>query len=128
MTLNHGPMQTWIVAGLRLDAACVRRIGFGDHSELLMQRTKAEVAGTLLTAELALQHGLACNTAGACAAVSSSRRPGQGTHYDHHMSSGPLLPPPIWQCHWHHVTLSLPQPWHAHAGAEGANLCRARML
>jgi acetoin utilization deacetylase AcuC-like enzyme len=35
-----------------------------------VERTKAEVAGTLLTAELALQHGLACNTAG-------------GTHHAH---------------------------------------------
>jgi acetoin utilization deacetylase AcuC-like enzyme len=29
-----------------------------------VDRTKSEVAGTLLTARLALQHGLACNTAG----------------------------------------------------------------
>ena len=31
---------------------------------MLVDRTKAEVAGTLLTAQLALKHGLACNTAG----------------------------------------------------------------
>jgi hypothetical protein len=31
---------------------------------VLVDRTKSEVAGTLLTAQLALQHGLACNTAG----------------------------------------------------------------
>lgn len=31
---------------------------------MLVDRTKAEVAGTLLTAQLALTHGLACNTAG----------------------------------------------------------------
>ncbi|KAL3162654.1 hypothetical protein ABBQ38_008699 [Trebouxia sp. C0009 RCD-2024] len=44
----------------------MRRIGFGEvtrHADLI-ERTKAEVAGALLTAELALQHGLACNTAG----------------------------------------------------------------
>lgn len=35
-----------------------------------MARTKSEVAGTLLTAELALAHGLALNTAG-------------GTHHAH---------------------------------------------
>lgn len=41
-----------------------------------MERTLAEVSGTLLTAELALQHGLACNTAG-------------GTHHAHrHFGSG----------------------------------------
>lgn len=44
----------------------MRRIGFGEvtrHPDLI-ERTKAEVAGTLLTAELALQHGVACNVAG----------------------------------------------------------------
>ena len=52
-------------AGL-LDAAATRRIGFGaaTASPVLIERTKAEVAGTLLTARLALEHGLACNTAG----------------------------------------------------------------
>lgn len=42
------------------------RIGFGDavSTPTLVNRTKAEVAGTLLTARLALQYGLACNTAG----------------------------------------------------------------
>jgi acetoin utilization deacetylase AcuC-like enzyme len=43
---------------------------------VLVERTLAEVAGTLLTAELALRHGLACNTAG-------------GTHHAHrHFGSG----------------------------------------
>lgn len=46
------------------------RIGLGPHTPTLVDRTKAEVAGTLLTAELALHHGLACNTAG-------------GTHHAH---------------------------------------------
>lgn len=43
-----------------------RRIGFGDavRTPILVERTKAEVAGTILTAELALKYGLACNTAG----------------------------------------------------------------
>jgi hypothetical protein len=31
---------------------------------VLVERTLTEVAGTLLTAELALEYGLACNTAG----------------------------------------------------------------
>lgn len=49
-----------------LDPAAVRRIGFGAATSTpsLITRTKAEVAGTLLTARLALAHGLACNTAG----------------------------------------------------------------
>lgn len=74
-----------------LDDARMRRIGFGEatRSPVLIERTKAEVAGgpcmtssitpslhvltseasdpcagTLLTARLALQHGLACNVAG----------------------------------------------------------------
>jgi hypothetical protein len=47
-----------------------RSIGFGaaTQTRLLVERTKAEVAGTLLTAQLALKHGLACNTAGAAPA------------------------------------------------------------
>lgn len=49
-----------------LDEHQKRRIGFGNvtSERLLIDRTLAEVAGTLLTAELALEHGLACNTAG----------------------------------------------------------------
>lgn len=53
-------------SSLTLDDQRVRRIGFGDatRTQVLVDRTKAEVAGTLLTAQLALKHGLACNTAG----------------------------------------------------------------
>lgn len=56
-----------------LDAARARRIGFGADAfsaeaggrrALLMRRTRAEVAGTLLTARLALERGLAVCTAG----------------------------------------------------------------
>eukprot|EP00639_Heterosigma_akashiwo_P018038 CAMPEP_0206382724 /NCGR_PEP_ID=MMETSP0294-20121207/13465_1 /ASSEMBLY_ACC=CAM_ASM_000327 /TAXON_ID=39354 /ORGANISM="Heterosigma akashiwo, Strain CCMP2393" /LENGTH=371 /DNA_ID=CAMNT_0053832529 /DNA_START=49 /DNA_END=1161 /DNA_ORIENTATION=+ len=46
-----------------------RRIGFRPGPGLV-RRTRLEVAGTLLTAQLALQHGLACNLAG-------------GTHHAH---------------------------------------------
>jgi len=55
-----------------LDEARVRRIGFGEatRSRTLIDRTKAEVAGTLLTARLALARGVAVNTAG-------------GTHHAH---------------------------------------------
>jgi hypothetical protein len=57
----------------RLDAQRLRRIGFGEVTKepVLIERTLAEVGGTLLTAELALEHGLACNTAG-------------GTHHANH--------------------------------------------
>ena len=49
-----------------LEAHKERQIGFGDavKTESLIQRTCAEVAGTLLTATLALQQGLAINCAG----------------------------------------------------------------
>jgi acetoin utilization deacetylase AcuC-like enzyme len=56
----------------QLPAEALRRIGFGDvaSQRVLIERTKAEVAGTQLTAELALRFGLAVNTAG-------------GTHHAH---------------------------------------------
>lgn len=49
-----------------LDTAQTRRIGFGNvvTCPKLIGRTQAEVAGTLMTAELALKHGLAVSTAG----------------------------------------------------------------
>jgi acetoin utilization deacetylase AcuC-like enzyme len=46
-----------------LDAKAQRRIGL-PWSPALVNRTCVAVGGTLLTAQLALQHGLACNTAG----------------------------------------------------------------
>ena len=46
-----------------LDAKAQRRIGL-PWSEGLVQRTCTAVGGTILTAKLALQYGLACNTAG----------------------------------------------------------------
>ncbi|CAI5497988.1 unnamed protein product [Closterium sp. Naga37s-1] len=46
-----------------LPSAAMRRIGF-PWSPTLVRRTLAEVAGTLETAQLALEHGLACSTAG----------------------------------------------------------------
>ncbi|MBB6429589.1 acetoin utilization deacetylase AcuC-like enzyme [Algisphaera agarilytica] len=53
-----------------LDRDAVRRIGL-PWSEGLVNRTITAVGGTIRTAELALEHGLACNTAG-------------GTHHAHH--------------------------------------------
>src|SRR5262249_39805645 len=46
-----------------LDARAMRRIGF-PWSPALANRTCMAVGGTILAAQLALQHGLACNTAG----------------------------------------------------------------
>eukprot|EP00892_Ulva_mutabilis_P003258 jgi/Ulvmu1/1303/UM011_0030.1 len=52
--------------GGSLSDAQKRRIGFQDSvcESTLINRTLWEVSGTLLTAHLALEHGLACNTAG----------------------------------------------------------------
>lgn len=46
-----------------LDSKAQRRIGL-PWSAALVNRTCVAVGGTILTAKLALQHGLACNTAG----------------------------------------------------------------
>ena len=54
------------VAGVleqRLDAAAERRLGLPLSPELAL-RSRCAVAGTVLTARLALEHGIACNTAG----------------------------------------------------------------
>ena len=54
------------VAGVleqRLDAAAMRRLGL-PLSPVLALRSRCAVAGTVLTARLALEHGIACNTAG----------------------------------------------------------------
>lgn len=52
-----------------LEERAMRRIGL-PWSEALAHRTRAAVGGTVLTAQLALEHGLACSTAG-------------GTHHAH---------------------------------------------
>ena len=52
-----------------LDARALRRIGL-PWSPQIVERTRAAVAGTVLAARLALEHGIACNTAG-------------GTHHAH---------------------------------------------
>eukprot|EP00879_Flechtneria_rotunda_P018304 GHRR01019201.1.p1 GENE.GHRR01019201.1~~GHRR01019201.1.p1 ORF type:complete len:343 (+),score=113.12 GHRR01019201.1:374-1402(+) len=66
LALVHSPSYLAAFSSGRLDEQRVQRIGFGPatHTQILIDRTKAEVAGTLLTAQLALQHGLAVNTAG----------------------------------------------------------------
>jgi acetoin utilization deacetylase AcuC-like enzyme len=47
----------------RLSAQEIRRIGL-PLDEVMLRRARTVSAGTLLTARLALQHGIACNTAG----------------------------------------------------------------
>ena len=48
---------------LALDRRAIRRLGL-PLSEALVRRGRAAVGGTVLTGRLALEHGLACNTAG----------------------------------------------------------------
>lgn len=66
----HDPAYINAFINGSLDRDAIRRIGLPWSNELAT-RTRTAVAGTLLTCELALQHGLACNTAG-------------GTHHAHH--------------------------------------------
>jgi acetoin utilization deacetylase AcuC-like enzyme len=51
------------VLGIKLEPAAQRRIGL-PITEAVVRRSRAATAGTVLTARLALEHGLACNTAG----------------------------------------------------------------
>ena len=59
----HTPAYVEAALGLTLEPAAQRRIGLPLTAEVV-RRSRAASAGTVLTARLALQHGLACNTAG----------------------------------------------------------------
>jgi acetoin utilization deacetylase AcuC-like enzyme len=63
LQLAHEPAYVAAVLDQSLDAAAVRRIGLPITAEVA-RRSRAACAGTVLTARLALAHGLACNTAG----------------------------------------------------------------
>ena len=63
LELAHGVDYVTGVLEQRLDAAAVRRLGL-PMSPVLALRSRCAVAGTVLTARLALEHGVACNTAG----------------------------------------------------------------
>jgi acetoin utilization deacetylase AcuC-like enzyme len=63
LELAHAPAYVAAVLNQTLDAAAVRRIGLPITPEVAT-RSRAANGGTLLTARLALEHGLACNTAG----------------------------------------------------------------
>jgi acetoin utilization deacetylase AcuC-like enzyme len=59
----HAAQYVSAVLAQTLDEAAVRRIGLPLTPEVA-RRARAATAGTVLTARLALEHGLACNTAG----------------------------------------------------------------
>ena len=63
LELVHEPAYVAAVLEQRLDAAAQRRLGL-PLSPVLALRGRCTVAGTALAARLALEHGLACNTAG----------------------------------------------------------------
>lgn len=69
LTLVHTEEYVEQVLHGTLDTAALRRIGL-PWSQGLAQRTQRAVGGTLLTARLAMEYGMACNTAG-------------GTHHAH---------------------------------------------
>jgi len=59
----HGAAYIDAVLEGRLDRKAERRLGF-PCSEAIVRRARAAVGGTVLTARLALERGIACNTAG----------------------------------------------------------------
>lgn len=59
----HSPAYVQAFCDGSLDPKAIRRIGL-PWSEALVKRTCTAVGGSVLTAQLALQHGLACNLAG----------------------------------------------------------------
>ncbi|MEO1070489.1 MAG: histone deacetylase [Cyanobacteria bacterium J06638_6] len=63
LELVHHPAYVDAYRHGTLDAKTQRRIGL-PWSAALAKRTCTAVGGTILTAKLALEHGLACNTAG----------------------------------------------------------------
>ncbi len=63
LALVHTPAYIQAFCNGTLDPKAQRRIGL-PWSDILVRRTRAAVGGTVLTAQLALKHGLACNTAG----------------------------------------------------------------
>lgn len=63
LALAHDPAYVAAYLTGTIDVRAMRRIGFPWDARLV-RRTCVALAGTLLAAELALQHGLACSTAG----------------------------------------------------------------
>jgi len=63
LTLAHEPAYVDAVMAAQVPAGVAREIGF-PVDETVALRARCATAGTVLTAELALEAGLACNTAG----------------------------------------------------------------
>lgn len=63
LELAHSPQYVHRVCNGILDEASIRRIGL-PMNQSLMRRSLAAVGGTVLAARLALEYGIACNTAG----------------------------------------------------------------
>ena len=63
LTLAHDEAYVDAVMALALDRRAIRRLGL-PLSDALVRRGRAAVGGTVLAGRLALEHGLACNTAG----------------------------------------------------------------
>jgi acetoin utilization deacetylase AcuC-like enzyme len=63
LELAHTPAYVDAALAQTLDPAAVRRVGLPVTPEVVL-RSRAATGGTVLTARLALEHGLACNTAG----------------------------------------------------------------
>ena len=63
LTLAHDETYVDAVTALALDRRAVRRLGL-PLSDALVRRGRAAVGGTVLAGRLALEHGIACNTAG----------------------------------------------------------------
>lgn len=64
-TLRHAHSAAYVgaILGRRLAREALRRLGLPLSPEVVL-RARSAVAGTVLTARLALEHGLACNMAG----------------------------------------------------------------
>lgn len=63
LELAHTPQYVEGVCSQSLDETSIRRIGL-PMDETVVRRSLAAVGGTVLAARLALEHGVACNTAG----------------------------------------------------------------
>jgi acetoin utilization deacetylase AcuC-like enzyme len=63
LELAHTPDYVGGILEQRLDEAAIRRLGL-PLSPVLALRGRCATAGTILAARLALEHGVACNTAG----------------------------------------------------------------
>jgi acetoin utilization deacetylase AcuC-like enzyme len=63
LTLAHSPAYVDAYVTGSIDPKLMRRIGF-PWSLQLVKRTCTALGGTLLATQLAMEHGLACNTAG----------------------------------------------------------------